>query len=514
MKIDLVFLLVLGFVVAYLFVLHKVETMADVSNTDQIKEAVKQIYMADVEAIRNLSNVATKLQAGGLTVPGTMTLTGNMLINNSDQQDKLIVYKNGDTKPPYLFYNKQGTTGLWTGDSATWSIDETGKISANDITTRGPVSAQADISVSNKTNEGGRIRILNELKSGKADITNDWSIWNMTGNYGNKLAFWRYNGDGKNAGPVLELLDDGTVNVTNTLFNKKKHYLFYPEDAIIYQNIFEAVAKGAIVKSGNPGGWNDTSYRENNMWNARPILRIGDKNAFPNGARIKVPDGKNVIWIRLLNERWNTYQIYDSSGKDLGNFAGGYRNLNHIAPDGGSSDGFWNVHAWIYIPVPGPGDYVLCSGNNVHGHGADGWISGLAFSTNPWNLASNSAISYHWKLNGGDALDWETENWNNDQLARIPQKRISSLIVPVVPSGKNKLLYIVEYNNNWQGLSHNSITVENAQIERFRTSWDHPLAVHVNSKYFSRFAAAMIPEEITRNKRWTKIVLECALPQS
>ena len=152
MKIDLVFLLVLGFVVAYLFVLHKVETMADVSNTDQIKEAVKQIYMADVEAIRNLSNVATKLQAGGLTVPGTMTLTGNMLINNSDQQDKLIVYKNGDTKPPYLFYNKQGTTGLWTGDSVTWSIDETGKISANDITTRGPVSAQADISVSNKTN--------------------------------------------------------------------------------------------------------------------------------------------------------------------------------------------------------------------------------------------------------------------------------------------------------------------------------------------------------------------------
>lgn len=131
--------------------LHKVETIADVGSLDQIKEAVKQVYLADVEAIRNLSNVATKLQAGGLTVPGQLTTN---IINASD-----------------------------------------------------------NINVSNKTNEGGRIRILNELKNGKAGHTNDWSIWNMTGGYGNKLAFWRYNGDGKNAGSALDLLDDGTVSI-------------------------------------------------------------------------------------------------------------------------------------------------------------------------------------------------------------------------------------------------------------------------------------------------------------
>ena len=33
--------------------------------TDQIKEAVKQIYLADVESIRNLSAVATNLQKDG-----------------------------------------------------------------------------------------------------------------------------------------------------------------------------------------------------------------------------------------------------------------------------------------------------------------------------------------------------------------------------------------------------------------------------------------------------------------
>jgi hypothetical protein len=40
--------------------------MANVSN--DIKEAVKQVYLADVEAIRNLSKVATKLQKDGLII--------------------------------------------------------------------------------------------------------------------------------------------------------------------------------------------------------------------------------------------------------------------------------------------------------------------------------------------------------------------------------------------------------------------------------------------------------------
>jgi hypothetical protein len=42
------------------------------TTVDQIKDAVKQIYLADVEAIRNLSAVATKLQADDLTVPGPL----------------------------------------------------------------------------------------------------------------------------------------------------------------------------------------------------------------------------------------------------------------------------------------------------------------------------------------------------------------------------------------------------------------------------------------------------------
>ena len=55
------------------------EPMADVSN--DIKEAVKQVYLADVEAIRNLSEVATKINAGTFVFPGNLTVSGQIKAN-------------------------------------------------------------------------------------------------------------------------------------------------------------------------------------------------------------------------------------------------------------------------------------------------------------------------------------------------------------------------------------------------------------------------------------------------
>ena len=55
------------------------EPMTNVSN--DIKEAVKQIYLADVEAIRNLSDIATKINAGTFVFPGNLTVTGSFKAN-------------------------------------------------------------------------------------------------------------------------------------------------------------------------------------------------------------------------------------------------------------------------------------------------------------------------------------------------------------------------------------------------------------------------------------------------
>ena len=297
----------------------------------------------------------------------------------------------------------------------------------------------------------------------------------------------------------------GDMYVKGGFHARKNNYLYYPENAKIYQEVFDALKDGTLAKSGNPAHWDQASYAVN-PWEGRKIIRLGGIDQtikFPNGGMITVPNGYNVIWIRILGDRWACVQVYNEKGENLGNFSGGYNKLNRYAPDGGTSDTFWHVHEWMSIPVPGPGKYILGAGNNVNDGGRDLWISGVAFSTNPWNHAYNSAVAYHWAVNGGTNLGWETHDWNNAPLARIEAKS-NIMIVPNVYSGKDKLLYIVEHNNNWDGMMHKEIKVEDQVIERFRTTWDHPLARHHNSKFYNRFAAARIPANLT-NKRFLKV---------
>ena len=42
---------------------------------------------------------------------------------------------------------------------------------------------------SNATNEGGALQLINPLKKAN-NIANNWTLYNMTGQYGNSLQFW------------------------------------------------------------------------------------------------------------------------------------------------------------------------------------------------------------------------------------------------------------------------------------------------------------------------------------
>ena len=64
--------------------------MADVSL--DIKEAIKQIYLADTDAIRNLSEVAQKIQADGLTVPAHANIRGRMNVGSNTNAKDLADY--------------------------------------------------------------------------------------------------------------------------------------------------------------------------------------------------------------------------------------------------------------------------------------------------------------------------------------------------------------------------------------------------------------------------------------
>jgi hypothetical protein len=191
-------------------------------------DAVTMDAVDDNNAINILAKIAKDLQeGGGLKVKGNLIVDGNIRNSNPD------IVKGPDPNR-YIFHTpNDARKGMWIvpakDDAASdwlWGAGlnlnrngnhnlggnlTTGNIASNVVT------ANDNISVNNGTNEGGRIRILNSLKNGKAGHTNDWSIWNMTGGYGNKLAFWRYNGDGTNPGPAMSINDNGLVEIPGNL---------------------------------------------------------------------------------------------------------------------------------------------------------------------------------------------------------------------------------------------------------------------------------------------------------
>jgi len=269
-------------------------------------------------------------------------------------------------------------------------------------------------------------------------------------------------------------------------------------EAIVYDNIIDAYETGIISKSGNPIGWDDLTYRKNS-WNSKLMINIGSNSqANESGLKVTIPENYDVLWLRVHNnnDMWNILRVMyvDGNKESLPKFAAGARGLNEISPDGGASDSYDNFHMWVPIPLIRSGIIVIHS-DYTDGH----WISGIAFGKNLWGHAKNSGMAYHWAINSGSKIIFNSKNWNNDILVNIPHGVISELIVPVVANGKDKLLYLVEHNNNWNGLMHTSVSVNGVQIERLRTSYSNPFAVHYNSKLYDRYAAAKIPKDLIKN---------------
>lgn len=292
-----------------------------------------------------------------------------------------------------------------------------------------------------------------------------------------------------------------SINITTSLANDPLYYQMYsskPTDSVIFQNIFDAWDSNIIQKIGDTPV-DEATYRSK-LWNGLPILSIGG-NDEPNnrGVAVKVPANMSVLWVRVLNDRWLCVRAADITDPgrviELGQFASGYRKLNKISPDGGPSDGMWNLHAWMPIPLRNVGPRIIQLTPKLNTNDGS-WISGLAFSTNPWNHATNSAVAYHWGVNGAQPVTWNTNDWNNDQLAMFNAGGKWSVMVPIVPSSKDKLLYIIEHNSNWDSAGVTSVSINGQPVERFKTTYDNPFSRHHNSKIYQKYIACRIPSSI------------------
>jgi hypothetical protein len=283
-------------------------------------------------------------------------------------------------------------------------------------------------------------------------------------------------------------------------------YSMYPiTGAVIYQDIFEAKAKGAIVKTGSPS-YDDTTYTAANPWSHRPIIKFGT-NSEPdsNGALVTIPAGFDTVWIRVLGDRWNAVHVWGlDHGAELGLWVGGNRQGDPYCPDGSLSDGTNTTHEWLPIYVGFSGRIVLVSKPNTD---KEFWLSGLAFTANPWAHAAQSGVAFVWGLNGGDTINWEGV-WGSDVDCSVSPQTRSRLMVPFVNSGRDKLLYVIGENNDPNRLAHDGVLVNGTNVGRLRASFDNPFARHWNSKMYERYAAVIVPASLITKSGFATVQID------
>ena len=185
------------------------------------------------------------------------------------------------------------------------------------------------------------------------------------------------------------------LNNLNSYIYTTGQRMYFPDasNCTIYQNIFEALNRKFISKAGNPT-YDDTTWSGSKIWNGLNMIKFGHVNeAAGNGLYVNVPSGHNVVWIRVLNERWTHVRVNyaDASGELVGNYATGNRKLNRYSPDGGAGDSN-NNHVWMAIALTKSSPVIIKSSNRTSN---DFWVSGVATSTNPWNHSTNSAYAYY-----------------------------------------------------------------------------------------------------------------------
>ncbi|MEB3360458.1 MAG: hypothetical protein VKK04_27285 [Synechococcales bacterium] len=306
--------------------------------------------------------------------------------------------------------------------------------------------------------------------------------------------------------PTRTLDVNGSLRARHIESTNRMRYRMYPADPIVYQDIFVARDEGVIQKHNNPSGYDETTHIKGKEWWDRPLICFGQKTQDDSGALIIVPSGYDTVWLRVSAEGWHNFkaQFIDKEKENLGYWTAGRRSANCYCPNGSLTDGHSNRHQWLPIPVGRSGKLLLthCLWDKAE---AGLWLGGLGFSRNPWAHATQGGRGYYQAVNGGKPTIWEptekktglgSENWNGDIYTHIPPKTNLELMVPYVWSGRDKLLYMVEHNSDWNGCMHTGITVNDQPIERFLATYDNPFARHWNSKSYNRYIAACIPADL------------------
>jgi hypothetical protein len=299
-------------------------------------------------------------------------------------------------------------------------------------------------------------------------------------------------------------------------------------------------------KNGIPGAKNIYTHSKSQQYG---ILGEGIEITIPD--KPQEMDGDiTVLWVQVLAERINSFRVYEWDGskilKDFGSHIVGATVtptkiiLNNISPDGAvnqlanNSNGS-QYFTWWPVPIDLTGntsrklmisfhmdrmnDFNYNPNKNpTENPTGNPYISGFAFSKNPWNHCpvnhfsllrranNNYTSSYNHNIVYNNSKSFDYSHFANNTTTRFR--------IPYVYSGKDKVFYIigcnildsssiisVTINNNF--IKNNSGFLQNDKIKStsvenggFVTTLNNPFARHYNTKQYQRYIAIIIQKEM------------------
>ena len=351
-------------------------------------------------------------------------------------------------------------------------------------------------------------------------------------------------------------------NDQNIIWNDLKDKIINNNTDGVIKAVGDTMDMGLQVDTNN-GPW-PTSTDKKGIPGAKNIYTYTTKNSsgvLGKGLEIRIPNKPvemdkdfTVLWVQVLGERLSSFRVYEwdegnkTIKKDFGNHIAGAsaatpvkRILNTISPDGtvnqltNNTDGT-QYFTWWPVPIDLSGntsrklmitfnmdkseDYFYDSTINPKNPITDPWISGLAFSKNPWNHCpinhfslqrrANNKFTYQYNhnvvLGTGQNFDFSYFTNNTTTLFRIPY----------INSGKDKVFYIIGTSNSFPSIKAFSFMNKELYFETiktnsgflktgnkseeienggFVTTLNNPFANHFNSKSDQRYYAIIIPKE-------------------
>lgn len=271
-----------------------------------------------------------------------------------------------------------------------------------------------------------------------------------------------------------------------------------------------------------------------------------------------------VVWIEIKSDLRRSFRV-TSSFPDIASNALDvvYSNYisysNSLRPDGADYNmigerNIANVTQWVPIPINYdslPSEKAIyIRRNRTDNANSVLMISGIAFTTNPWNHCKLSATCIHWDLNDGNPNVNKTNVSTTIVSATTtgyydnPFNEFSEYItfngkllitrIPIINNGKDKLLYL-NVANNISNLNIQNVFIQTdtsisigvnitptsnilessseftnktiTQIDNFTTTYDNPFARYFNSHKNNRYIATIIPARLIKSN-FIRVILQ------